>query len=230
MKKLGLIGGTGPESTVEYYRGIVYGVQKKCGCFPPLAIESLSVFDVLGFCEKKDYTGLSDYLLRAIRNLAAAGAECAALTGITPHIVFDILSENSPIPIISMIDTARERAAASGFRKIALLGTRPTMEGRFFQDSFARRGIEVVTPNEEECRYIGMKIETELEFGKVLPETQRGLCNIAECLAKEEATEAIVLGCTELPLAFRGIDLPVPSLDVMGIHIEALVQMIAESN
>ncbi len=229
MKKLGLIGGTGPESTVEYYKGIVYGVQKQCGHFPPLAIESLSVFEVLGFCEKKDYEGLSDYLLRGIRNLAAAGAECAALTGITPHIVFDILSQNSPIPLISMVETARERAAASGFKKVALLGTRPTMESRFFPDSFARRGIEVVTPNESERRYIETKIETELEFGTIIPKTQQGLRTIAERLEKEETAEAIVLGCTELPLAFRGIEMSVPFLDVMQIHIEALVNRIAES-
>lgn len=80
MKKLGLIGGTGPESTIEYYKGIEYGVQQRLGrnFFPNLTIESLSVFEVLSFCEKKDYTGLAAYLAEGIRNLAAAGAECAA--------------------------------------------------------------------------------------------------------------------------------------------------------
>ena len=99
MNKLGLIGGTGSESTIEYYKGIEYGVQQKSGhsFFPNLTIESLSVFDVLGFCGKQDYAGLTEYLLKGVRNLAAAGAQYAALTGITPHIVFDELSQASPI-------------------------------------------------------------------------------------------------------------------------------------
>ncbi len=230
MNKLGLIGGTGPESTIEYYKGIEYGVQQKSGCsfFPNLTIESLSVFDVLGFCGKQDYAGLTAYLLKGIRNLAAAGAQYAALTGITPHIVFDELSKASPIPLISMVDTARDYAAAHGYKKICLLGTLPTMEGTFFQNSFAKRGIEVVTPNAEEKAYIGTKIETELEFGKMLPETQHAFKAIAERIIREEQVQAVVLGCTELPLIFDGVELPVPYIDVMQVHIRALVDLIMQ--
>lgn len=228
MNKLGLIGGTGPESTIEYYKGIEYGVQKKSGknFFPNLVIESLSVFDVLGFCEKQDYAGLIEYLIKGMKNLAAAGAEYAALTGITPHIVFDELSKESPIPVISMVDTAGDYAVERGYKKICLLGTLPTMNGIFFRKSFAERGVEVVTPNEEEKNYIGRKIETELEFGKVLPETQKEFKRIAERIIREENVQAVVLGCTELPLIFAGVDLPVPYIDVMQVHIGALVDLI----
>lgn len=228
MNKLGLIGGTGPESTIEYYKGIEYGVQQKVGhsFFPNLTIESLSVFDVLSFCGKQDYAGLMEYLLKGIRNLAAAGAQYAALTGITPHIVFDELSQASPIPLISMVDTARDYAVANDYKKICLLGTLPTMNGVFFQNSFAKRSIEVVTPSTEEKNYIGTKIETELEFGKVLPETQQAFKNIAERIIREERVQAVVLGCTELPLIFDGVELPVPYIDVMQVHINALVDVI----
>ena len=230
MKKLGLIGGTGPESTIEYYKGIEYGVQRKSGrsFFPNLTIESLSVFDVLGFCERQDYAGLTEYLLKGIQNLAAAGAERAALTGITPHIVFDELAAAAPIPLISMVNTARDHVAECGYKKICLLGTLPTMDGTFFQNSFAKRGIEVVTPNTEEKRYIETKIETELEFGKVLPETQQSFHKIVERIIQEEKVQAVVLGCTELPLIFRDMELSVPYVDVMQIHIGALIQMILE--
>ena len=139
MIKLGLIGGTGSESTVAYYKEIEYGVQQKSAekNFPNLVIESLSVFDVLGFCEKEDYDGLTEYLLKGIDNLAAAGAQYAALTGITPHIVFENLSKKSPIPLISMIVAARNFVRKQGWDKIGLLGTLPTMNGNFFQNSFA---------------------------------------------------------------------------------------------
>lgn len=227
MNKLGLIGGTGPESTIEYYRGIEYGVQTKSGhsFFPHLNIESLSVFEVLDFCERKDYDGLTAYLLDGVKNLAATGAQYAALTGITPHIVFDELSKASPIPLVSMVETARDHAEKCGYRKICLWGTQPTMDGVFFQKSFAVHGIEVITPNEEEKKYIGTKIEKELELGKVMPDTRSKFQKIAERIIEEERVHAIVLGCTELPLVFNEIRLPVPYIDVMQVHIEALVNL-----
>ena len=229
MKKLGLIGGTGPESTIEYYRQIEYAVQEKTGVFPNLAIESLSVFDVLRFCREEDYDGFVSYLVKGFRCLADAGADFACLTGITPHIVFDRVAAESPIPIISMVEAARERTQKLGFSRIALLGTYPTMSGAFFQTTFLRQGIEVVTPTEEEKRYIGGKIETELELAQVLPETQKRFVEIAERLVNEEHVQAIVLGCTELPMILNDDLLSVPCLDVMKIHIEKLVSKIIES-
>ena len=152
MKKLGLIGGIGPESTIEYYRSIEYGVQKKSGqnFFPNITIESLNVFDVLNLCKKQDYDGLTDYLLNGINQLSAAGVQYAALTGITTHIVFDALSKVSPVPLVSMVDTASEFAKAHRYRKVCLLGTLPTMNGTFFQQSFESKGIEVITPDAAE--------------------------------------------------------------------------------
>ena len=136
MKKLGLIGGIGPESTIEYYRSIEYGVQKKSGqnFFPNITIESLNVFDVLNLCKNQDYDGLTDYLLNGINQLSAAGVQYAALTGITTHIVFDALSKVSPIPLVSMVDTASEFTKAHSYRKVCLLGTLPTMNGTFFSN------------------------------------------------------------------------------------------------
>ena len=120
MKKLGLIGGIGPESTIEYYRSMGYGVQKKSGqnFFPNITIESLNVFDVLNLCKNQDYDGLTDYLLNGINQLSAAGVQYAALTGITTHIVFDALSKVSPVPLVSMVDTASEFAKAEKLTKV----------------------------------------------------------------------------------------------------------------
>ena len=127
-----------------------------------------------------------------------------------------------------MVDTARDYAAEHGYKKMCLLGTLPTMDGSFFQSSFAKRGIEVVTPNAEEKNYIGTKIETELEFGWVLPETQRAFKEIAERIIREEQVQAIVLGCTELPLIFGDVELTVPYIDVMQVHIHTLVDLILQ--
>ena len=228
MKKPGLIGGTGPESTIEYYRQIAYGVQKKTGCFPDLVIESLSVFDVLDYCDRKDYAGLADYLLKGLHCLSEAGADFACLTGITPHIVFDEISKRSPLPVISMIDTACEKTEKLGYHKIALLGTYPTMKGTFFQKPFEQAGIQVITPDEEEMQYIGGIIETQLELGKMIPETKKRLCAIVKRMVKEEGIQAVVLGCTELPMILNEKVLSMPCLDVVKIHTDQLISMILE--
>ena len=104
MKKIGLIGGIGPESTLLYYKKLVYQLQREVGptFFPHLAIESLNVFDVLAFCENKDLEGLVSYLMNGINNLIVGGAEVIALTGNTPHIVFDQLQKSSSVQLISI--------------------------------------------------------------------------------------------------------------------------------
>jgi len=230
MRKLGLIGGTGPESTIIYYKELTSGVQKRLNRdeFPALTIESLSVFEVLRFCEQNNYDGLTSYLADAIRNLAAAGAEFAAFTGITPHIVFDEVAKCSPIPLVSMVETSCQYAVQKQYHRIALLGTLPTMQGNFFQKPFREAGIAVITPNEAERNLIGRKIETELEYGIVNEETQTEFTKIARRLIVEESAEAVVLGCTELPLIFDGISLSVDKMDVMRIHIDALISKITE--
>lgn len=112
MKKLGLVGGMGPESTIPYYHDIVYGVQSRIGknFFPNLTIESVNVFDVLRLCDEQKYDELTDYLMTAITNLTKSGADFVALSANTPHIVFDRLKEQSTVPLVSIIDATRDEA------------------------------------------------------------------------------------------------------------------------
>lgn len=232
MKKLGLIGGTGPESTIPYYRGIVFGVQSKVGekFFPNLTIESVNVFDVLTMCDRQDYEGLVNYLMAAINNLAASGAEFAALTGNTPHIVFDELQRRSIIPLVSIIEAACDETKRRNLSKVGLLGTIFTMNGDFFKKPFTNNHIEVVTPTEEEKQFINQKIEKELELGIVKEETLSAFLKIVQRMKDENGIQAIVLGCTELPLLFNGIETPVECLDTMQIHVQTLINMIIEES
>lgn len=143
MKKLGLIGGVGPESTILYYKGIVYGVKERVGkpYLPPLTIESLSCFEVIRMSSEGDAAGLTAYLLAGIHNLAAAGAEVGALACNTGHMVFDELQKVSPIPLISIVDTSCAEAMRKGYQKVGLLGTSATMEADFFKRPFRKAGI-----------------------------------------------------------------------------------------
>jgi aspartate racemase len=231
MKKLGLIGGTGPESTLIYYKEITSRVSQKMGghTFPPLTIESLSVFEVLPLAMAHDYDGLTQYLLGGIRSLAAAGANFAALTGITPHVVFDRLEKASPIPLVSMIDTTAEYLMVHHLNKVLLLGTLPTMEGTFVKKPLEAKGIKVTVPSPEEQKLINHKIETELEYGNVTDSFCQELKAICNHYIATNGAEAVILGCTELPLAFARIALTVSTVDVMEIHIDALVEKIVSS-
>lgn len=231
MKKLGLIGGVGPESTIPYYRDIVNGVKDRVGkpFLPPLTIESLSCFEVIRMSSEGDTAGLTGYLLAGIRNLAAAGAEVGALACNTGHLVFDELQKASPIPLVSIVEATCAEAVRCGYRKIGLMGTSATMEMDFFKEPFRSAGIEVVTPDAEERAYIAGQILNELEMGIVSNQTAMHILKIMERMAAEDQIEAIVLGCTELPLLFKERSTPVPLLDTMQIHIKALIDTIMES-
>lgn len=230
MKKLGLVGGTGPESTVPYYQGIVYGVQEKIGkkFFPSLTIESINVFDVLQLCSEEKYDELTDYLMTAINNLINSGADFIALSANTSHIVFDKLQEKSTVPLVSIVEATKDEALRLNKHKLGLLGTIFTMTGDFFKKPFNDSNIEIIVPNADEIEYINHKISTELELGIVKEETQKNFCKIIERMKNDNGIEAIILGCTELPLVLNDEVSSVQCLDTMKIHINTLINMIIE--
>ena len=228
MKKLGLVGGMGPESTIPYYHDIVYGVQEALGesIFPELSIESVNVFEILRLCREKQYEKLTEYLLGAINNLAKSGADFAALSANTPHIVFDKLKEQSPIPLISIVEATCEEAKLRGLKKIGLLGTIFTMTGEFFKAPFVKNGIQIIVPTESEIELVNDKISTELELGIVKEETLLFFHKVISRMKDEDGIEAIVLGCTELPLLLNDEVSPVPCLDTMQIHVRSIIKTI----
>ncbi|MEE0978331.1 MAG: amino acid racemase [Muribaculaceae bacterium] len=230
MKKAGLIGGMGPQSTMPYYLGIAYGVRQKTrpDFFPNITIECINVFEVLDYCARADYDGLTLHILRAVRNLAAAGADFAVLTANTTHIIFDRLKPLSPIPLISIIDTVRDEALARGYRKVALLGTVFTMTRDFYKKPFREAGIEVVVPNDPEMQLINDRINNELELGIVTDETLTLFREIISRLRDSDGAEAVILGCTELPLLLNDDNSPLPTLDTVAIHTRAIINTILD--
>lgn len=230
MKKLGLVGGMGPESTIPYYHDIVYGVQDKVGkgFFPNLTIESVNVFEVLQLCSEQKYEELTEYLMRAINNLVNSGADFIALSANTPHIVFDKLQEKATVPLVSIIEATRDEAIRLNKHKLGLLGTIFTMNGDFFKKPFYNSGIEIVIPTMEEMEFVNEKISSELELGIIKEETVRSFQKIIDRMKNDSGIEAIILGCTELPLILNDEVSPVPCLDTMKIHIQTLIDRIVE--
>lgn len=164
--------------------------------------------------------------MTAINNLAKGGAEFAALSANTPHIVFDRLREKSPIPLISIVEAACEEAKRRELKKIGLLGTVFTMTGEFFKIPFLKNGIQMIIPSVEEMELVNEKIFTELELGIIKEETLLSFQQIISRMKDENGIEAIVLGCTELPLLLNDGVSPVPCLDTMQIHINSIIDAI----
>ena len=226
MKTAGIIGGIGPESTIEYYRLIIatYREQKRDGRYPSLIVNSIDLKRLLDLIGANRSADVVEYLAGEIRRLAGAGADFAALAANTPHIVFDALRRQSPIPLISIVEVTCQAARAQGLKRVGLFGTRFTMQGRFYPDVFVPAGITLVAPAPEEQAYIHEKYMGELVNGIFLPETRQGLLAIAGRLKTQEGIEGLILGGTELPLILRDVkDQGIPFLDTTRLHVEQVV-------
>jgi len=227
MKTLGIVGGIAPESTVDYYRSIirVYREQAQDGTYPSLLINSIDVGKLLALAAANELDALTLYLVDALDKLAQAGAGLGLLASNTPHIVFDDVARRSSLPLISIVEAAREAAHGMGLKKLGLFGTRFTMQGRFYPDVFARSGIALSAPPPEELAYIHHAYLEELVNGVYLPATRDRLLAIAQQWKQRDGIEGIVLAGTELPLLLRDVSLPgLTFLDTTQIHVHAAVE------
>ena len=226
MKTLGMIGGLGPESTVDYYRMIIaaYREQRQDGSYPAIIINSIDLNKVRDLVTANALADLTEHLVAEVQRLARAGADFGLVTANTAHIVFDDIRRHSPIPLISIVEATCDAARALGLKRLGLLGTRFTMQGRFFPDVFARAAMTLAVPAEDEQTYIHEKYMDELVNGIFLPETRDGLMQIIGRLKEREHIDGVILGGTELPLLLR--DAPgqdIPFLDTTRIHVKAAV-------
>src|SRR3954468_9822301 len=203
MASVGLIGGLGPESTIDYYRRIIQAWQARDpSSSPPLVIDSLDVQRALRLVAN-DLPGLAGYLLASVRRLAAAGVDFVAMTANTAHIVFDEVAARSPVPLLSIVEVCADEAKRRGLARLGLLGTRFTMEAAFYPSVFSRRGIEIVTPGEAERTAVHDRYVGELLKGDFRDETRQWMIALIARLRDDERVDGIILGGTELPLLLR---------------------------
>jgi aspartate racemase len=226
MKTLGIIGGIAPESTIEYYRQTIalYRERTGDGDYPSIIINSIDLKRVLELVAIGHLAELTDYLVAELDRLTAAGVDVALLASNTPHIVFDQLRARCRVPLLSIVEAACAATRAMNLRRVGLLGTRSTMEARFYPEVFTAHGIEVVAPEPDERDYVHSRYVGELVNGVFQEDTRRDVLEILDRMRKRDRVEAVILGGTELPLLFRdGPDPPVPLLDTTRIHVERAV-------
>ncbi|MGZ7039123.1 MAG: aspartate/glutamate racemase family protein [Thermoanaerobaculia bacterium] len=231
MASVGIIGGIAPESTIEYYRLILERHRELAPDRgnPSVIINSIDLQRMIGMVAANELDRVTDYLAAEVARLADAGVDFAAFASNTPHIVFDGIVRASSIPLISIVEVTAAEVQPRGLRKVGLLGTRFTMQGRFYPEVLARRGIEVVAPPPADQTYVHDKYMSELINASFLDETRAGLLGVVDRLREHHAVEGIILGGTELPLILRATEYHgMPFFDTTRIHVEAIVQRLLQ--
>jgi aspartate racemase len=227
MKTAGMLGGLGPESTIDYYRLLnrLYGERLGDGSTPQLIINSLDVHKGIAMLNACDHTALTAYLSAGIKRLAQAGADFAFIAANTPHIVFDEVARESPIPLLSIVEATVNEAKRLMLSRPAILGTRFTMQGGFYQRVFERERLTLIVPTAAEQDWMHEKYIGELLPGNFLPETREGFLRIIRRMENDDRIDGLVLAGTEIPLLLREAEQPnVPVLDTTMIHVEKIVE------
>jgi len=220
-KRIGILGGMTPESTVTYYLHIVRTYQERYGtqAYPEIVIYSVSFQQMEDWMEADQWEPVGGALADGLRRLAAAGADFAVMATNTMHLLFDRLERASPLPLLSIMDATGRAIERAGLRTVGLLGTRFTMEKPFYADGLARRGIRTIVPERDEREDIHRIIMRELSHGELRDESRRRYLEIIANLVKQGA-RGVVLGCTEIPLLVRPEHTTIPVFDTAVLHAE----------
>lgn len=232
MKKIGFVGGTGPESTLMYYKELNARIDQMTGgkAMPDVAIESVNFRKTWELVSGARYSELADYISDKVASLIVGGADIIALSAATMHIVIDEVERKTKVKLVSIPEAIRDEILSRGYRKVGLLGTIFTMEQTYMRKPLEDAGIEVIIPKMSERELVAKRIFEELEMGIVKESTLREFNDIILEMKKEEQIEAIILGCTELPLLLNNENCVLPCLDSVDIHINKLIELAMQEN
>ena len=224
MKKIGLVGGIGPASTVEYYLGIIKKcrIEQRGNIYPEIVIDSVNMLQHDKALAENDYDKLAQYLLRSLSNLKAAGAELAAITANTEHIVWNMVHSKFPLPVISIVEATIREIKRKGFKNVLVFVTMFTLKSRLYENALNNQGITAIIPSGNDISTIDSLIYPNMENGIIIPADKQKLVKMAEKYISEKNADSILLGCTELPLAITYCDVSVPILNTTEIHINEI--------
>lgn len=227
MRKIGLVGGTGPESTLMYYKELNSKIDQLTDgkTMPDIAIESVNFRRAWEYVSTGRYEELTDYLSEKVNSLNKSGSEIIALTAGTMHIAFDDIVKKTNVPLISIPKSVCAEAIRRKYTKVGLLGTIFTMEQDYMKKDFAQAGIDVIVPCKEDRELVAKRIFEELELGIVKESTLKEFNGIISKMKNDYGIEAIVLGCTELPLLLNNENCVLPCMDSVEIHIQELINL-----
>ncbi len=231
MKTLGLVGGTGWVSSMEYYKTINEEVNRRLGGLNAARciLFSLNYADVDACNRKEDDAGVMSLVLDASERLRRAGAECLVLCANTLHQYADEIGRRVHLPIIHIATATAKEIRRNRLSTVGLLGTRQTMERPFYQDTLRKEGIGVIVPSERDREFIHNTIMSELLSHEFRQESRARFLTIMEGL-RSNGAQGMVLGCTEIPLLIRQQDTDIPLFNTLVIHAMAAVDFALAAN
>jgi aspartate racemase len=224
---LGVVGGTGPESTVDYYRSLVatWRRRRQDGSYPRVIINSIEASRVFRNLGEADFGAVGRDLGPAVAALAAAGCQRALLASNASHLAFDQIEPPPAIPLIHIVDAARDAATKAGHRRLGLLGTRFVMESDLYSARFGPAGLEVIAPSSAERELVHEIYFGELVPGIVRDESRAALTGVVAAMRDRDQVDAVVLGGTELALILKEPTCAgLPVLNTAQIHVDAAVE------
>lgn len=220
-KKIGILGGVSPESTITYYEYITREYTKRYGChsYPEIIIYSASLQEIVDWQYQEQWDLIADKMIKVIRALEKAGVDFGLIAANTLHIVFDKVQQEISIPLINIIEVTAEAIKKEEIKTVGLLGTIFTMSKDFYKAGLEARGVSTLVPDRKDQEFVNRVIYEELIRGLVKPESKKGYVRVVKKL-KEKGAEGIVLGCTEIPLLIKEKDCGVRLYDTTLIHAE----------
>ena len=225
MKTIGFIGGLTWHSSIDYYRLMNEMVNEKLGGVHSCRILMYSVefgeIKRLTFAE--DWDGIAAIIAKIAVTLESAGADCIVLGANTMHNIADKIQSVIDIPLIHIAEATATEISKQQISKVALLGTKYTMQMDFYKDKLAAKNIGAIIPNEEDIEYINNAIYEEMGKGIFLPERKERIIQIINLL-QQQGAQGVILGCTELPILIKREDISIPSFDTTWIHAKAAVE------
>jgi len=219
--RIGILGGMSYESTIKYYDLILEKYYEKMHDYnyPELIIFSLNFQKIIDLEHNDDRKRYINYLIEGINALEQAGSDVIMMAANSPHAVYEDLVQLARVPILSIVKATLEKAQQENLKKLLLLGIKFTMQSTFYQDVFAKEGIEVITPLDEEQDELNRIIFKELVVGLFKDESKSNIIKIIN----NYKTDGVILGCTELPLIISQMDTPVKLLNTLNLHVEAVL-------
>jgi aspartate racemase len=225
MKVIGLIGGTSWVSTIDYYRLINEGINARLGDLnaAKCIIYSFNFQDIKRNNDNNDWDSTFNMVSNASRHLVNAGAEAIILCANTMHLLADRVQDTLDVPVIHIATATALEIKKQRINKVALLGTRFTMERDFFKEKLKEQDIDIIIPSEDERNFIHQTIFEELGKNVFTSETKKRYLDIIVDLIGQ-GSQGIVLGCTEIPMLIKPEEVSVPVFDTLKIHAEAAVE------
>lgn len=223
-KRIGIIGGVGPASTILYYQQIIEGFQEKSGGHhaPEILIYSLDLTEINNFFNQADFKSLTDKLARIINGMSEMGCDFAIFACNAMHQVFNDVASKTSIPMINLIEAVKREILERNFKKVGLLGTTFVMQTGIYRDGLAAAGVQCLVPEESEHDWIMAAILDDLQKSEIPSTTVDRLKSYIIQMGGQGA-EAVILGCTDLPVAVDQSNSPLPVLDSTEIHVRAVI-------